>query len=607
MRQSDLAKTQDGQTEHSEMVKLKNAPLKYLGHMSVCWAFRCAPGQKGRDLRMAAASYPNGFKYLGHMRRANDGRAYEIGSRVDEGEFDAGVHGARHNSAQLELYSGWKVSQYRTEGRGEFGTANVDVLEPSKLAPRDVRSAGDDAAVARRRVVSRGKQLARKLSNKYCFVSSGFGRRAEENMPSRCSECGSPFPNPPTEGSDPTIDVPVAPGTLARHQELLCTNAAPEGPELPYIQAIVSKTGARLADVEAEISRLRLLLQQLEDERASLSRYHTPNKAILSPLRRMPPEVLSEFFSWTLPRSSRHILALQKFDLINSPWVLTHVSRHWKAVAISTSSLWSLVVINWFRNKADPLSLVKVHIERAQTLEIHFYGGLKGIPPRQIEIFRALAEHSPKWVEFHAQLNSDILPLLASIRHRVPALRRLWMQWAEPAASQAGVLSIDCFQMAPSLLDVTVLNPSLSVHLPAHQLTRYNSLASWEVHCQILKLGKSLVQARIVLSDGETSGSDEMVESSMLRRLSISHPSILRHLTAPAVQDITFYLRTHEGPEALLSHLDPFVVRSDCTLRRLCLQGTPAAHTPTGILRKYPSISELVIITDHVQNDWNAT
>ncbi|KAJ6504507.1 hypothetical protein DFH09DRAFT_1439990 [Mycena vulgaris] len=426
-------------------------------------------------------------------------------------------------------------------------------------------------------------------------------------MPSRCSECGSPFPNPPTEGSDPTIDVPVAPGTLARHQELLCTNAAPAGPELPYIQAIVSKTGARLADVEAEISRLRLLLQQLEDERASLSRYHTPNKAILSPLRRMPPEVLSQIFSWTSPRSSRHILALQKFDLINSPWVLTHVSRRWKAVAISTSSLWSLVVINWFRNKADPLSLVKVHIERAQTLEIHFYGGLKGIPPRQIEIFRALAEHSPKWVEFHAQLNTDILPLLASIRHRVPALRRLWMQWAEPAASQAGVLSIDCFQMAPSLLDVTVLNPSLSVHLPAHQLTRYNTLASWEVHCQILKLGKSLVQARIVLSDGEPSGSDEMVESSMLRRLSISHPSILCHLTAPAVEDITFYLRTHEGPEALLSHLDPFVVRSDCTLRRLCLQGTPAAHTPAGILHKYPSISELVIITDHVQNDWNVT
>ncbi|KAJ6504508.1 hypothetical protein DFH09DRAFT_1439991 [Mycena vulgaris] len=99
----------------------------------------------------------------------------------------------RANGGRLELHSGWKVSQYKTEGRGEFGTANVDVLEPSKLAPRDVRSAGDDATVARRRVVSRGKQLARRLSSKYCFVSSGFGRRAEENVRGSESLCAIPL------------------------------------------------------------------------------------------------------------------------------------------------------------------------------------------------------------------------------------------------------------------------------------------------------------------------------------------------------------------------------------------------------------------------------
>ncbi|KAJ6504494.1 hypothetical protein DFH09DRAFT_1439959 [Mycena vulgaris] len=137
-------------------------------------------------------------------------------------------------------------------------------------------------------------------------------------MPSECSECGSPFPSPATDGSDSIINVPVAPGTLARHHELLCTNAAPEGPELIYIRAVVAKTGARLAGVEAKISRLRQLLQQLEDERASLSRYHAPNKAILSPLRRMPLEVLSEIFSWTMPSFDAR-MNRRKFNLEDSP------------------------------------------------------------------------------------------------------------------------------------------------------------------------------------------------------------------------------------------------------------------------------------------------
>ncbi|KAJ7483481.1 hypothetical protein FB451DRAFT_1028928, partial [Mycena latifolia] len=130
---------------------------------------------------------------------------------------------------------------------------------------------------------------------------------------------------------------------LARYQELLTTNAVPQGTELPFIQVVVSKTDARLADVEKEISRLRDRLQQLEDERASLSRYQAQNYAVISPLRRMPPEVLGEIFSWTLP-DFRHTLGRRRFDITSSPWLLTHISSRWRAVALSNASLWSVVV-----------------------------------------------------------------------------------------------------------------------------------------------------------------------------------------------------------------------------------------------------------------------
>ncbi|KAJ7260360.1 hypothetical protein B0H12DRAFT_959143, partial [Mycena haematopus] len=113
----------------------------------------------------------------------------------------------------------------------------------------------------------------------------------------------------------------------------LTTNEPPQDVELALILPVAQKTATQLACLDAEISRLKDQLTQLEEERAALAKYHTQNTTILSPLRRMPSEVLGEIFSWTLPLRSA-------LDITDSPWVLTHVSRRWRAIAVSKSSLW---------------------------------------------------------------------------------------------------------------------------------------------------------------------------------------------------------------------------------------------------------------------------
>ncbi|KAJ7138192.1 hypothetical protein C8R44DRAFT_661243, partial [Mycena epipterygia] len=120
--------------------------------------------------------------------------------------------------------------------------------------------------------------------------------------------------------------------------DLLSTDAT-------LVNSVISKAGASLALVEHELSRLRDQVKQLEEKRASLLTHLAKNTAILSPLRRMPPEVLGEIFAWTLP--SVDALMREGFVVENSPWVLTHVSSHWRAVALSTPFLWSLVVVNF--------------------------------------------------------------------------------------------------------------------------------------------------------------------------------------------------------------------------------------------------------------------
>ncbi|KAJ7608988.1 hypothetical protein FB45DRAFT_670999, partial [Roridomyces roridus] len=60
-------------------------------------------------------------------------------------------------------------------------------------------------------------------------------------------------------------------------------------------------------------------------------------RTTLSPLRRMPPELLRHIFGFALP-----ILASEVDGRVtsHSPWTSTHVCSRWRDIAISTPSLW---------------------------------------------------------------------------------------------------------------------------------------------------------------------------------------------------------------------------------------------------------------------------
>ncbi|KAJ7691932.1 hypothetical protein B0H17DRAFT_934548, partial [Mycena rosella] len=165
-------------------------------------------------------------------------------------------------------------------------------------------------------------------------------------MSSQCPTCDSRSSASAATEKPRDADVQVATGTLALHQKLLITNVAPEGAELTFVQSVASKAGRHLTYLDGEIARLRDQLNELEEERALLSGYRAQNLGILSPLRRMPPEVLGEIFSWTLPTASDEPDEAG-FDLSQSPWLLTHISSRWRTAALSTPSLWALVSIHY--------------------------------------------------------------------------------------------------------------------------------------------------------------------------------------------------------------------------------------------------------------------
>jgi hypothetical protein len=143
--------------------------------------------------------------------------------------------------------------------------------------------------------------------------------------------------------------------------------------------------------------------------------------------------------------------------------------------------------------------LIKTQIERAQKLHIHFYACSTTLSRPQIEMLELLTKNSSRWEELDVILTEEIVPILATLRDRLPSLERLWIQW-EGQESQDSVEFIDCFHTAPSLVEVGISNqfrhvPTLLIH--ACQLTRYYLDAPWEVHEGLLQLASNLVEAHI--------------------------------------------------------------------------------------------------------------
>jgi hypothetical protein len=352
--------------------------------------------------------------------------------------------------------------------------------------------------------------------------------------------------------------------------------------------------------LDHEIANLPENMKRLEEKRASLLSYRVRNNAILSPLRWIPPELLREIFSWTLPLLEG--AAEVTLGIEQTPWMLTRISSRWRAVTFSTPSLWSHIFIDYRHShiNRDPStyspSLIKAQLDYAQKVKIHFYGS-QGIDLRpQIDMFKLLSQHSSRWEEFSVELTAEMLPILMTLRDRIPSLRRLWIQWST-VEDQTGVHSIDCFQTASSLVDVGIFSEYrfVPVLFPVHQLTRYDIDCQLEEHIRVLKQAPNVIEARIGIDFDEEDWSDslETVDLLRLRRLYISPAGALKYFKVPALEELALDIYR----EDILSLVRSLLDRSSCFLRRLCLQ-SPTAHTAIEYLQCCPSLTELLILHD---------
>ncbi|KAJ8087760.1 hypothetical protein PM082_006597 [Marasmius tenuissimus] len=118
---------------------------------------------------------------------------------------------------------------------------------------------------------------------------------------------------------------------------ILDTNHTPNTQEAKEIRAL-------LQDPEAEMERIRQAIEKLSARGVQLQEFTTKHRALLSPIRNVPPDILGEIFYYCLP-SSLHHFPLR--SLREAPLILTTVCRAWRDAALHTPRLWNMIHIQF--------------------------------------------------------------------------------------------------------------------------------------------------------------------------------------------------------------------------------------------------------------------
>ena len=466
-----------------------------------------------------------------------------------------------------------------------------------------------------------------------------------------CGQCGNRECNYWSQHGDHGYELSHSPV----HDLLWHDNIQPTYMQVDAAQSALHDLNHNLQAIDADISQMRIHLQDLVAKRRALHIYAEAHKGFVSALRRIPSEILSQIF----------ILALPDFPFALScdvaPLVFDRVCRRWKDVSRRTPELWSYITLE-LRNENTSLDLAaaSVCLSRAGNRPLSI--GLGAGPwtkfcPILVDpghpVVALLAAHAERWhtVSLHVEasvLNRDF----AIVEGRLSSLRNLILRISnvdrrdenmdedtddegtddedtdsghtedEGAADEYATQRVEIFSVAPMLKyfeigcgsysDVYMCQENLSV--PWQSLT---SLCLYELKgidiWGILNDSPNLLEFKGELYPNTQCSASTVprVRLKNLRSMYLALPElsdILSTLTLPAVEHLCFRLYADRPrdkplePWSVRSGLNALLSQSECTVSSLRLVAPDDCTQPREIIRGclevLPALSKLELCRD---------
>lgn len=215
--------------------------------------------------------------------------------------------------------------------------------------------------------------------------------------------------------------------------------------------------------------------------RASLARLHKfikAHKALLSPVRYLPPEILQEIFLFYADNPSLHFTQ----NLIaKMPWCLGHISHRWREIALSLPSLWDnnipkiqigdVLYADPKYGYARALTYLIQRTGTSPTLKFDIVDPLFWPKP----ILKEIMLHSERIEQLHISLNDTTIRIFRGFKGCLPNLRLLDIH-----LTTNNLHRYDLFENAPALRQLRVMGsyPGGSFKVSWSQITHFESRLS---------------------------------------------------------------------------------------------------------------------------------
>lgn len=386
---------------------------------------------------------------------------------------------------------------------------------------------------------------------------------------------------------------------------LLRSNEPPQEAQIPVIHDIISDDKNRISLIDAEIVSLQSQIHNLNaalaqslQKRNDAKLHALQHRCILSPIRRVPPELISEIFDLVCGGEAGKRL----------PWYLGHISRSWRHTALSLGHLWSSVTVDLRLSKTDVLlASMEEQLRRAARvpLDVHFPHVYTNMDAPLLDL---ILRHSNRWGS-----------LCLSRRRRLPHHTAVldWLRPVEGHLEQLVRLEVphywitipDIFSTAPRLREVILTDQHLSesppsIPIPWQQISHYRGTYGSERQLEILEQSPNLLECALGFRGALGVVSNITPTLPYLRRLTLDPHTAVRNITAPVLEDL--FLSSSTLRE--LSWAQPLLLRCSSTLQRLALRQSTICAELIPVLRGLPLLAHLVLEysagADNAQTDF---
>ncbi|KAF7318706.1 F-box domain-containing protein [Mycena chlorophos] len=327
-------------------------------------------------------------------------------------------------------------------------------------------------------------------------------------------------------------------------KHILHTNTVPTSSQCDEIRSFLHPLRPELSTLDAEIHRLQTLLDAATKERNDLHAFFVAHEALLSPMRRIPNDVLGLIFLHTLPERRNTAL-----DASEGPLLLMRVCRYWRELTLATPRLWASIHLvlsphasdrlvkcldDWLaRSRAVPLSITVQtprHLPRIPPpLPVHSESESEanaGEPLRSP--LQTVLSASKRWQRVRLAINvaeealtlsrltKDDLPLLSTFEITLSAA-------AEESDHNFNFLATPALRRLAFAGAYHVLPQSIQwQNLTALQLRSYHEDTPCAFPYAFLGHCTALERLAMTISGNHVSASDERVQLPRLTRLSFA-------------------------------------------------------------------------------------